>query len=289
MAAPAPAPAPPSDHLFIRGLPLELDDTKLHEIFTQYGQVQTCKMMAAVPGAASRAAMVRMGTQDEATWLVENLSGGIPQGLAVAVEVKYAHPTGAKGDKGKSKGYGKSYGKSYDHGKSYDQPSWGALPCGNGGKGDWGKQSYAPYSKGKDAGFVDKGKGKGKECGIRSAIKGLYASGLIPGGGTSYTNDEKTLFVSGLPPDTTDAHLYQLLAPFGAVAPNGMRAMLDPLTRACKGFGFCNYTEVVSAQAAVISLHGFQLADGTVLRVEIKKEEPKLDDGKGKGKLMLGA
>merc|ERR1719188_1737064 len=58
----------------------------------------------------------------------------------------------------------------------------------------------------------------------------------------------------------------------------------------CKGIGFVNYLEVSAAQAAIMSLHGTQLSDGSTLTVKTKAE-PKTGPTapcKGKGKAMNG-
>merc|ERR1712039_201913 len=73
-------------------------------------------------------------------------------------------------------------------------------------------------------------------------------AGCMPGG-VNGQNDENTLYVEGLPPDTRDMHLYRMFSPFGAIAPKGSRAALNS-DGSCKGFGFVSFLVAESAQAA---------------------------------------
>lgn len=198
-----------------------------------YGTIQQCKVMASQPGRKA-AAMIRFATVDDATWIVENVNGNIPQGLTEAIEVKYA--------------------QARDQGK------------GDGGKGFKGGAG-GPYDMGKGGG-KPKGKGKGW-CDIRTLVKGLQESGALPGGAYS-GNDENTLFVANLPWDTTDCDLYRMFSPFGAI--KSTRAMLDPVTGVCKGIGFVNCVDAGTAQMSIAALSGTQLPDGTQLNVSVKTE-----------------
>lgn len=105
LAAPGPAamPAPPlggkglgkggaepSDNLFICGLPLDTTEDRMKQIFSAYGQVQTMRLLPDVAGKPDKSALVRMGDVTQASWMVDNLNGNIPQGLANVVTVRFA-------------------------------------------------------------------------------------------------------------------------------------------------------------------------------------------------------
>eukprot|EP00928_Gymnodinium_smaydae_P039809 TRINITY_DN27118_c0_g1_i1.p1 TRINITY_DN27118_c0_g1~~TRINITY_DN27118_c0_g1_i1.p1 ORF type:complete len:452 (+),score=103.77 TRINITY_DN27118_c0_g1_i1:99-1358(+) len=83
-------PALPSENLYIQGLPLELDENLLRSIFQQYGTVTQCKLLDPVPGKADRVALMRMGTVEEATWIVANVHNNIPNGMATPVSVQFS-------------------------------------------------------------------------------------------------------------------------------------------------------------------------------------------------------
>jgi len=253
----------PSDNLFITGLPADFDEAKLREVIGAYGSISQCKLLPPNPMKAGIACMVRFASVDEAKWIVENLNGNIPQGLTDPVEVKFA----VSRDQMKGKDGGKGFG-------------WGPYGKGDGfGKGEMG------FGKGKGKDDMGKGKGKGK-CSVRTLLEGLCSAGALPGG-AKYENDENTLFVGGLPYDTTDCDLYKMFSPFGGIAPKGVRAMLDRDTGLCKGIGFVNFMDQSAAQMAIATLNGTTMPDGGHLIVSTKREGGASkggDGGKGFGK-----
>lgn len=256
----------PSDNLFITGLPSDFDEARLREIIGAYGNITTCRLLPPNPMKSGSACMVRFAAIDEAKWIVENLNGNIPQGLTDPVEVKFAVSRDQMKGKDGGKGFGKDFGKD----------GWG--PYGkDGGKGEMG------FGKGK--GKDDMGKGKKGKCSVRTLLDGLCTAGALPGG-QKYENDENTLFVGGLPYDTTDCDLYKMFSPFGGIAPKGVRAMVDRDTGLCKGIGFVNFMDYSVAQMAIATLNGTTMPDGGALVVSTKREGggPKGGDGKGFGK-----
>jgi len=118
------ADSAPSDNLYIKGLPLGSTEQTVHQIFGAYGAVTSCKVLSHVDGASTAAAMVRMGSVDQATWLVQNLNGNIPQGLTDAIQVKFANSGGGKGKKDEVFAWGT------EPQPGYGAPVMGALPPG---------------------------------------------------------------------------------------------------------------------------------------------------------------
>merc|ERR1719214_233580 len=57
------------------------------------------KLLPTPDGADNAAALVRFGDVAQAQWLVDNLNGNIPKGLAGPVTVRYANPKGKGGGK----------------------------------------------------------------------------------------------------------------------------------------------------------------------------------------------
>mmetsp|Transcript_69714 Transcript_69714/g.196658 ORF Transcript_69714/g.196658 Transcript_69714/m.196658 type:complete len:162 (+) Transcript_69714:83-568(+) len=153
---------------------------------------------------------------------------------------------------------------------------WYAKGGGKGDKGD----------KGGKGGGGWKG-GKGGEFCARDLVGGLYASGAMPGG-TRYENDENAVYVAGLPKDATDETLYKIFSPFGAIAPRGVRAMMNP-EGGCKGFGFVNYLDNGAAQTVISTLNGAQMPDGTTLTIKTKGPSSGKKGGKGGPPALKGA
>mmetsp|Transcript_57062 Transcript_57062/g.167068 ORF Transcript_57062/g.167068 Transcript_57062/m.167068 type:complete len:251 (+) Transcript_57062:73-825(+) len=235
------------DNLYISDLPAGIDEPTLQQIFGAYGTIMSCKVLPQKMPGQKGAALVRFASQQEATWIVDNLNGNMPEGLSEPVAVKYAMNTPG----GKDGGYGKGYGKD--------------------GKGGWaGAERAAPYGKG-----MGKDGGKG---GIKSLIIGASKQGLLPGGGQKV--DEHCVYIKGLPTDTTDLELYKLVAPFGAIAQRGVTAMLQP-DGSCTSIGFVDFQDGQAAQACIAALNGYTLPDGTSLYVKTKGPRK---GGKGDGK-----
>merc|ERR1719436_1918957 len=99
-------------------------------------------------------------------------------------------------------------------------------------------------------------------------IEVLRGKGMLPG--SALGNDDNALYVNGLPSDCQDIHLFRLCAPFGAVAPHGVMAMKNP-DGSCRGFGFVNFVDASSVQAAAAALHMAEMPDGTYIKATPKR------------------
>merc|ERR1711994_118454 len=95
------------------------------------------------------------------------------------------------------------------------------------------------------------------------------------------------LYINGLPPSCQDLHLYRLFAPFGPIAPKGVRAVTGP-DGSCKGFGFVNYLDMTAAQNAIMIMNGAQLPDGTIMGVSVKAEKGGQSAGQNMVRLATG-
>jgi len=281
----APQEAPPSDNLYITELPAGSDDNLVRQLFEQYGSVSSVRVLQSATPGSKIAALVRFGSVAEAQWVRDNVGGNIPEGLAEPVKIRYADTPETKAARQSGSWKGKAEGKGGWGGG--DDGSWGA------GKG-WGvTQRAEPYSNGKASGKGDKGKGKGKGgwgkggFSIRDLFRGLTEAQVLPGG-ASWNNDEHSLYIAGLPSDTSDLDLYKIFSPFGALQPRGVRAMLQEDGVTCKGIGFVNYLESTSSEAAIMTLHGTCLPDGSQLQVQVKSK-PGEKGGKSKGGGKTGA
>merc|ERR1719217_354158 len=61
--------------------------------------------------------------------------------------------------------------------------------------------------------------------------------------------EESSIYIAGLPEDTTDLDLYKIFAVFGSIHINGVKTMRSEDGKTCKGIGFVNYIDAGSAQA----------------------------------------
>jgi len=249
----------PSDNVWVGDLPVGTDKPDLEPIFVPYGQIVECRMLPGRDPSAKPCAMIRFASVEMATWVVQNLNGNIPEGLNEPIVARFANSGGAKGG-----------GKG-----------------GDGGKGG-GLQYAQPWAGGKDSWGAAKGGGKGKNggggggFGVEDLLQAVKGAGILGGGKAP---DDCQCFVKNLPTDTTDLSLYMLFAPFGAIPPNGVKAMMNP-DGSCKGIGFVDFTDPTAAATAVMTLNDHAQPDGSLLGVATKK--PSTGKGKGEGKGQKG-
>lgn len=89
-----------SDNLYVKGLPPGMSDQWLRTIFGEYGVVTSTKVLEtngrSATGQGESVALVRMANIEDASWLVDNLDGNIPQGLERPVMVRFADPPGKR-------------------------------------------------------------------------------------------------------------------------------------------------------------------------------------------------
>ncbi|CAK8992959.1 unnamed protein product [Durusdinium trenchii] len=151
-----------------------------------------------------------------------------------------------------------------------DWMMWGPMP--------WMPMPYpmGPMDFGKGKGY---GKGFGAPKEARGLVRAVVSAQVVPGG--KWNNDDNTLFVGGLPPDTTNLEMYQIFSAFGPIAPRGATALLDKDTGKCTGIGFINYMNAEAAEKAIRALNSWPFEDGS--RLTVKKKGPPKSKGEGKG------
>jgi len=95
--------------LYVTGLPAGCDDEKVKEIFSKFGTVVSLKVLASHPSKPDVAAIVSMESAEKAKWVVDNVSGTVPDGLSGPVEVKLKNAGWGAGKGGESQGDGSLY------------------------------------------------------------------------------------------------------------------------------------------------------------------------------------
>lgn len=106
-------------NLYIAGLPSDVTDDKVHQIFGQYGTIASMKLLPD-NGSPSRVCLLKMGDAKQAEWLVMNVDGNIPLGMDCVVNIKYANE--------KSGGAGAGGGCGGAAWAPPAQPAWGGKP-----------------------------------------------------------------------------------------------------------------------------------------------------------------
>jgi hypothetical protein len=237
----------PTDHVIVSEMPADMNEDRLKEIFGAYGTVKWCKLSPGKGGKAGifSSAILELGSVDEAQYFVTALDENIPEGLEKPIRVRYKPPS-----KGKSKGGG-GFGGGY-------------APAPRPVLAEVRPAPYQPFSGGgKGPMFASKGMAL-ESASIDAVVKLLVASGRLPGG--KWANDENTVHISGLPPDTTSNDLLRIFSPFGAIAAGGAYAQLNP-DGTSKGTGIINFLDSDGAQTAISALNGHTLPNGTSLRL----------------------
>lgn len=88
--------APPvaeSDRLLIQGVPVDVTEDKLNQVFSQYGPLVSVTKLNPAPGATYASCVVQFQIQAQAKWLLENVNNNIPLGLESPVGISYAGPS----------------------------------------------------------------------------------------------------------------------------------------------------------------------------------------------------
>jgi len=75
------------DSIHVKGLPSDINEELVNNIFSAYGAVHQVQLNRYAQGCT---AFLRMGSGEMSLWLVENLNNNIPQGLAAPVQVSFA-------------------------------------------------------------------------------------------------------------------------------------------------------------------------------------------------------
>merc|ERR1719215_2568077 len=91
--------------LFVSGLPSGCDEATVRAVFGPYGAIKSVKMLENKPGKPEGAAIVDMENPEQAKWLIDNVNGKVPQGLAAPITIKKKWSGGGGGGKGFGKGY----------------------------------------------------------------------------------------------------------------------------------------------------------------------------------------
>lgn len=235
------------DNLYVKGLPNDMTEDQLGEIFNKYGQIVSFKLMAYAENAS---AMIRMATPDSARWLVENLDGNVPEGLTDPIVVKYANDSkgAAKGAKGVAKGATK--GAKSGYGKA-------ALESGKG-----------PY-KGSSPYGDSVQELPGFNCSDPEVLTAMRCVVAALGQGKVWTEDgdPSNLYIKDLPGTADDLYLYRLFAPFGSV----QSVFVKPGDDGTWAVGFVKYARPQDAAKAIKGINGIQLPDGNTLMVQVKQ------------------
>eukprot|EP00427_Karlodinium_veneficum_P023774 CAMPEP_0169117516 /NCGR_PEP_ID=MMETSP1015-20121227/30505_1 /TAXON_ID=342587 /ORGANISM="Karlodinium micrum, Strain CCMP2283" /LENGTH=395 /DNA_ID=CAMNT_0009180215 /DNA_START=26 /DNA_END=1213 /DNA_ORIENTATION=- len=242
---------PPGDNIYVDGLPADVDDAMVKEIFSTYGTVVSCKAMHGKVEGQRGAALVRWATVEEAEWVVNNLNGKIPDGLVDEVAVRFAKPNRSGSSTAPPSGGPPLHVAPPLHVPHHSAPAWHGAPA----------PAHLPAG-----GRPPTGHGV-SDSDIEEVVIGLHRSGQLPG---TYKTEENSLYVCGLPRNTTELELYKIFSPFGGLAQKGVTAKYGP-DGFCTGVAFIDFIDRGAADHAIATLNNSTMPDGVVLNVRFKK------------------
>jgi RNA recognition motif-containing protein len=126
--------------LFVSQLPTGFTEDQVKAVFGHYGVVSAVKVLPPHPEKPDAAAIVTMESPEKAKWMIENVSGKIPQGLQTPVDIKQKRS-------GNFGGSGGDWGKGF--GKGGFLPPWAMMQLlqWQWGKGKGGGLSSFPAEK----------------------------------------------------------------------------------------------------------------------------------------------
>jgi len=241
-----------NDNIYVADLPGDVTDTLVQQVFGSFGTIVGIRTMQAKYDGQKGAALIRFASAEEAALVVESCRMTTPAGLAEPVTARFADQKGSGKGGGKGGGFaGGGYGQEMFGGKG------GAAsgPYGSAG-GDFGQQ------------FGGGGNRTKSMSDITAVIKELTRSKTLPVDTDQPT--EHSLYVMGLPVNTTDADLYRLFSPFGAIPLGGIHARQEQGKGCCSGVGFVTYCCAESATQAMATFNGMVLHDGIALNISYK-------------------
>ncbi|KAL0267960.1 UNVERIFIED_CONTAM: hypothetical protein PYX00_010076 [Menopon gallinae] len=243
-------------NLYVSGLPKNMTQQDLENLFSPYGRiitsrilcdnitvsVQLQKLTLFPAGLSKGVGFIRFDQRMEAERAITELNGCIPKNSTDPITVKFAN-----------------------------NPS-------NNSKAIPPLAAYlAPQAARRFAGPIHHPTGRFRfvfadcfRCRYSPLAGDLLANSMLPG--NAMNGSGWCIFVYNLAPETEENVLWQLFGPFGAV--QSVKVIRDLQTNKCKGFGFVTMTNYDEAVVAIQSLNGYTLGN-RVLQVSFKTNKTK--------------
>ncbi|XP_017877019.1 ELAV-like protein 3 isoform X12 [Ceratina calcarata] len=237
-------------NLYVSGLPKNMTQQDLENLFSPYGRIITSRILCDnitdtdevrqfvtgggdyLPGLSKGVGFIRFDQRVEAERAIQELNGTVPKGSNEPITVKFANNPSNNNK---------------------------ALPP---------LAAYlAPQATRRYGGPIHHPTGRFRY----SPLAGdLLANSMLPG--NAMNGSGWCIFVYNLAPETEENVLWQLFGPFGAV--QSVKVIRDLQTNKCKGFGFVTMTNYDEAVVAIQSLNGYTLGN-RVLQVSFKTNKSK--------------
>lgn len=228
----------PSNNLYIKGIPLAIEEEYLVQIFSAHGQVVDVKILYDQnTGVSKGVGFIKYNTITEAEQAIRALNGVQISGYVGTLIVRYADTTVEKQFRTRrpSPRIVSPYARPPSNPIPNSPPTYYQPPA-----------YYPPQNTG------------GYYAPIPNNTYPVYETTPIL---------ERNLFIYHLPQDSDDTLLYRLFSPFGAI--ESAKAVLDNMGK-CKGFGFVKMVNHPDAVRAIQMMNGAQVGN-KYLKVSFKK------------------
>ena len=269
---PAEHAAQKDTNVYVAGLPTYVDDEKFKELFSPFGEITNSRVMH--KDGHKGIGFVRFAKKSEAELAIESMFGKRLEGADTPLVVKLAIPPAQKKVNQVLKMNSElAVGTALSNrmgGNTVRYNPMAATPqiAPNG-------TSVLQEAAALQSAYSIVPTNTASQLAAHTALTQpqVQTSPLPPpGSGHQYitTGQAYTIYVYGIPPTSTDATLYELFSPFGAVL--NVKVIRDNTRpdQPCKGFGFVNFKNYEEAYRAVIAMNGFIYVDGKQLQVSFK-------------------
>ncbi|XP_076220817.1 ELAV-like protein 3 isoform X4 [Nomia melanderi] len=237
-------------NLYVSGLPKNMTQQELENMFSSYGRIITSRILCdnitvrqfvtgggdIIPGLSKGVGFIRFDQRIEAEKAIQELNGTVPKGSSDPITVKFANNPS-------------NNNKAIPPLTAYLAPQ-ATRRFGGPIHHPTGRFRYIPLSP----------------LSRYSPLAGdLLANSMLQG--NAVNGSGWCIFVYNLAPESEENVLWQLFGPFGAV--QSVKVIRDLQTNKCKGFGFVTMTNYDEAVVAIQSLNGYTLGN-RVLQVSFK-------------------
>nr|XP_050851378.1 ELAV-like protein 1 isoform X3 [Vespula vulgaris] len=255
-------------NLYVSGLPKNMTQQDLENLFNPYGRIITSRILCDnITGLSKGVGFIRFDQRVEAERAIQELNGSVPKGSSEPITVKFANNP--------------SNNKAIPP-LAYLAPQ-ATRRFGGPIHHPTGRFRYIPLSPLSSTGKAMLAINKGLQRSLQTVLipsrkntrysplaGDLLANSMLPG--NAMNGSGWCIFVYNLAPETEENVLWQLFGPFGAV--QSVKVIRDLQTNKCKGFGFVTMTNYEEAVVAIQSLNGYTLGN-RVLQVSFKTNKSK--------------
>ncbi|XP_017877015.1 ELAV-like protein 1 isoform X9 [Ceratina calcarata] len=244
-------------NLYVSGLPKNMTQQDLENLFSPYGRIITSRILCDnITGLSKGVGFIRFDQRVEAERAIQELNGTVPKGSNEPITVKFANNPS-------------NNNKALPPLAAYLAPQ-ATRRYGGPIHHPTGRFRYIPLSPLSSTGKAMLAINKGLQSRYSPLAGDLLANSMLPG--NAMNGSGWCIFVYNLAPETEENVLWQLFGPFGAV--QSVKVIRDLQTNKCKGFGFVTMTNYDEAVVAIQSLNGYTLGN-RVLQVSFKTNKSK--------------